>query len=176
MDYTDPQFYPQLKQLARSIDNMDYFQILNLPQTATLGDIKKTYFAQSRVLHPDKFYHIDDAELKSAIHKIYKRITESYVILKDSEKRAKYTTGINGPERATRLRYNEQIEEEAKKEREDAREVCKTPKGRKMFRQVEVDIRAERWDAAYRNLQTIALFEPGNADIAKLKDEINKKR
>lgn len=176
MDYTEPQFHPQLKQLAVQIDSMDYFQILNLPQTASLSDVKKTYFAQSRALHPDRFYHLDDVELKNAIHKIYKRITEAYVILKDSEKRAKYTANIAGENRLASLRFNEQAEEAVKKDREEAREICKTPKGRKIFRQVEADLRAEKWDAAFRNLQTIALFEPGNTEVAQLKAEIDKKR
>jgi len=176
MDYTHPSYHPQLKQLAASIDEMDYYQILNLPQDASYADIKQTYYAQSRALHPDKFYQLSDEELKRAIHKIYKRVTESYVILKDAGKRDKYTRDINGPDRAQKLRFSEQAEEEAKKEREDAREVCKTPKGRKLWRQVQLDLQAERWDAAFRNLQTIALFEPANADIKQLKEEVNQKR
>jgi len=176
MDYTHPQYHPQIKQLAAQIDQMDYFQILNLAQTATHADIKKSYFAQSRSLHPDRFYHLADEALKKAIHKIYKRVTEAYVILKNAENRAKYTAGINGPERASRLRFNQQAEAEIKKEKEDAREICTTPKGRQMWRLVEADMHAEKWDAAFRNIQTIALFEPGNQALKNLKEEINRKR
>ena len=176
MDYTHPQFYPQLKQLALQIDTMDYYQILNLAQESTPATIKQSYFAQSRSLHPDKFYHLPDEELKLAIHKIYKRVTEAYVVLKDSDKRDKYTRDINGPERQTKLRYDEQSEKEAEKEREDAKEVCKTPKGRQMFRQVEQDMRADRWDAAFRALQTIALFEPTNTAIKELQQRADRRR
>ncbi len=176
MDYTHPQYYPQLKQLAAQIDQMDYYQILNLAQDSTPAEIKQSYFAQSRSLHPDKFYHLPDEELKLAIHKIYKRVTEAYVILKDPLKRPKYIQGINSEQRDQRLRFDETAEEEAKKERVDAREVCKTPKGRQLFRQVEQDMRAEKWDAAFRNLQTIGLYEAGNPAIAELKTKVDRKR
>jgi len=176
MDYTHPQYHPQLMQLAQSVDQMDYYQILNLPQEATPAEVKQSYFDQSRSLHPDTFYHLPDEALKVAIHKIYKRITEAYVVLKDSEKRDKYTRDVNGPDRQQKLRYSEQAEEEAKKERVDAREVCKTPKGRELWRQVQLDLTAERWDIVFRSLQTISLFEPGNPEIKRLKDEVDKKR
>jgi curved DNA-binding protein CbpA len=176
MDYTDPSYHPQLKQLARTIDGLDYYEILNLPQDATAAEIKESYFAQSRALHPDRFYHLPDEELKAAIHKIYKRVTESYVILKDVQKRAKYTADINGPQRAVKLRFSEAAEEEVKKEQEEAKEVCKTPKGRQLWRTVEQDLRDEKWDAAFRNLQSISLWEPGNQSIIELKATVDKKR
>ena len=176
MDYTDPSYHPQLKQLALSIDQLDYYEILNLPQDATPAEIKQSYFGQSRGLHPDRFYHLPDEELKAAVHKIYKRVTESYVILKDPQKRAKYTADINGPQRATKLRFTEASEEAVKKEQEEAKEVCKTPKGRQLWRTVEQDLRDEKWDAVYRNLQSIALWEPGNQTIGELKVMVDKKR
>ncbi|MBN2361424.1 MAG: DnaJ domain-containing protein [Deltaproteobacteria bacterium] len=176
MDYTDPSYHPQLKQLAATIDQLDYYEILNLQQDASTAQLKESYFSQSRALHPDRFYHLPDEELKTAIHKIYKRITEAYVILKDPQKRAKYTADVNGPQRQEKLRFNEAAEEEAKKEQEEAREVCKTPKGRKLWRTVEQDLRDEKWDAAYRNLQSISLWEPGNPTIAELKATVDKKR
>lgn len=176
MDYTHPQYHPQLKQLAVNIDTMDYYQILNLAQDALPKTIKQAYFAQSRSLHPDKFYHLPDVELKQAIHKIYKRITEAYVVLKDPEKRPKYTTGINSPDRQQRLRFSEQAEKEAEKEREEAREVCKTPNGKKLYRQVVKEMQSENWDTAFRHLQTITLYEPKNQAVLDLKQQIDRKR
>lgn len=176
MDYTDPSYHPQLKQLAQTIDQLDYYEILNLPQDATTALIKDSYFGQSRALHPDRFYHLPDEELKAAIHKIYKRITEAYVILKDPQKRAKYTADVNGSQRATKLRFNETAEVEVKKEQEAAKEVCKTPKGRQLWRTVEQDLRDEKWDAAFRNLQSISLWEAGNQTIAELKAMVDQKR
>ena len=78
MDYTQPQFWPQLKQLAGNIDGLDYFQILNLAQTASSEQIRASYYLLARALHPDRFFHIDDEATKDAVHKIYKRVVEAY--------------------------------------------------------------------------------------------------
>jgi curved DNA-binding protein CbpA len=176
MDYTNPQYWPQLKQLAVQIDGMDYYQILNLPQTAKRGDVKQVYYAMYRALHPDKFYHLPDEQLKTAVTKIYKRITESYTILKDDKKRERYLEGINGPHRADRLRYNEQVEGEAKREERAAKEVAKTPQGKKMYNAAVAAIKSENWDEAYRQLQSAMMFEMGNEAIKKLKDEVDMRR
>lgn len=176
MDYTHPQYHPQLKQLAQQIDDLDYYQILNLPQTCTVAEIKQTYFSQSRALHPDAFYHLPDKVLKDAIHKIFKRVTEAYVILKDSQKRVAYTDGINGEARAKCLRYNEVSENKTAAKERKAREVCSTPKGKELFRQAQIAIQGGKLDSAFRHLQSIILYEPQNKRIIQLKDEINKRR
>lgn len=176
MDYTQPQFWPQLKQLAHTIDTLDYFQILNLPQTATVQQIRGAYYQMARALHPDKFYHIQDQELRDAVHKIYKRITESYTILKDEARRLKYLKDINGPERAQKLRYSEQSEQEFAEEQKQKAKICKTPQGEKIYQAALVDMANQRWDKAFRAIQSALMFEPGNDALKALKEELDQKR
>ena len=176
MDYTQPQFWPQLKQLAQTIDTLDYFQILNLPQTANMAQIRGSYYSMARALHPDKFYHIVDMELRDAVHKIYKRITESYTVLKDDSRRNKYVQDISGPARAEKLRYNEQSEQEAQQQQREKAKVAKTPQGEKMYQAALLDMQHQRWDKAARNIQSALMFEPGNDQLKALKEEIERKR
>jgi DnaJ-class molecular chaperone len=176
MDYTAPQFWPQLKQLAATIDGLDYFQILNLDQQASAAQIKTSYYAMARSLHPDKFYHLPDEELKAAVHKIYKRITEAHTILKDEAKRLKYRADVTGPERNKKLRFNEESEQETKKQAAEAAKVAKTPKGDQLYKAALVDMTNKKWDAAFKNIQTALLFEGGNQALKDLLAEIDKKR
>jgi DnaJ-class molecular chaperone len=175
-EYTDPQFWPQLKQLAATIDGLDYFQILNVATNAPGPQIKTSYYGLARALHPDKFFHLDDADLKAAVNKIYKRVTEAYMVLKDEPKRQKYIKDISGPERAKKLRFTEESEAEQKEQAKAAVKVAKTPKGEQMYNTAVVDLANGRYDAAYKALQSATLFEPANAELKKLLAEVDKKR
>jgi DnaJ-class molecular chaperone len=174
-EYTDPQFWPQLKDLASRIDTLDYYQILNIAQTATSAEIRKSYYQFARALHPDKFFALPDEELKVAVHKIYKRITESYTILKDETRRKTYTENINGPERMTKLRYDEQSEQKLKETKRKQAAVAQTPQGEKMFKAAQADMQAQRWDKALKNIQSALLFEPANEKLKELKAELEAK-
>ncbi len=175
-EYTEPQFWPQLKSLARSIDGLDYFQILNLPATATSPQIRAAYYALARALHPDKFYHINEEELKASVHKIYKRVTEAYTILKDETKRARYLKDISGPERQAKLRFTEASEAEQKEEQRQAAKVAKTPKAEQMYNASMLALQNGKLDEAYKAMQSAVLLEPGNAELKRLLGEIDKKR
>ena len=171
MDYTEEQFWPQLMQLSQTIDGLDYYQILNLTQQADERQIRTAYYQMSRALHPDKFYNINNPPLRAAVNKIFKRVTEAYTILRDAKKRALYTERINGPERATRLRFDETLEQEEKNRAREEREVAKTAQGKKMYLAAVADMQAGRWDKAVKNLQSALLFEPGNETLKQLKEE-----
>jgi curved DNA-binding protein CbpA len=175
-EYTEPQFWPHLKALASSIDGLDYFQILNLPSTATSTQIRTAYYGLARALHPDKFYHINEEELKRSVHKIYKRVTEAYTILKDEQKRARYLRDISGPERAGKLRFNEQSEAEQKEEKRQAAKVAKTPKGEQMYNASMVAFQNGKLDEAYKAMQSAVLLEPGNVELKRLLGELDRKR
>lgn len=175
-EYTDPQFWPQLLHLANTIDGLDYFQILNVAQEAQAPQIRTSYYGLARALHPDKFFHISDEPLKAAVTKIYKRVTEAYMILKDDAKRLKYLKDISGPDRTHKLRYTEASEAEQKEERKAATAVAKTPKGQQMYNTAMVDLQNGRYDAAFKALQSATLFEPGNTELKKLLAEVSAKR
>ena len=60
---------------------MDYYNILGVPRTASPEEIKKAYRKKAMETHPDR--PDGDAEL-------FKRITEAYEILSNSDKRSAY--------------------------------------------------------------------------------------
>jgi curved DNA-binding protein CbpA len=176
MDYTQPQYWPQLKHLANTIDGIDYFQILNVPQNAPGQQIRDSYYALARALHPDKFFHITDEELKDAVHKIYKRVVESYTILKDEKKRLKYQADIAGPHRMKKLRFSEESEAEQKEQAKLAVKVAKTPKGDQLYQAALLDMNKGQWEKAFKSIQTAVMFEPGNQELKALLADLDKKR
>jgi curved DNA-binding protein CbpA len=96
----DPIFEIEAQALAQIIDELDYFQILKIEPNASPVDIKNAYFRESRAYHPDQFFAVPDGDGKRAVAKIYKRINEAFVCLRDDRKRAKYLADVSGPDRA----------------------------------------------------------------------------
>jgi curved DNA-binding protein CbpA len=176
MDYTNPQYWPTLVDLAGRMDTLDYYQILNISHDSSSAQLKKSYYQLARALHPDKFFTIPDDGVKQAVHKIYKRITEAYTVLKDEAKRKKYNQGLSGDNREQYLRYNEELEQEHKKEKREAAKIAKTPQGEKSYQAAVVEIQKNNWDAAFRHVQSALLFEAGNEKLKQLLEEIKAKR
>jgi molecular chaperone DnaJ len=76
----------------------DYYQVLDLPRTATEADIKKAYRRLAMKLHPDR--NPDDHEATDK----FKEVKEAYEVLADAQKRAAYdqfghagVEGMRGP-------------------------------------------------------------------------------
>jgi molecular chaperone DnaJ len=76
----------------------DYYQVLDVPRTATEADIKKAYRRLAMKLHPDR--NPDDLEATDK----FKEVKEAYEILTDAQKRAAYdqfghagVEGMRGP-------------------------------------------------------------------------------
>ena len=64
----------------------DYYEILGVPRTATLADIKKVYRSLALKYHPDR---VPEAEKKVAEEK-FKEISEAYGVLSDPAKKQTY--------------------------------------------------------------------------------------
>src|SRR5436190_4065643 len=101
----DDGFEIEAQALAQILDELDYFQILKVGQNASPGEIKAAYYRESRLYHPDRFSTLPASELKDNIGKIYKRINEAYVCLRDDTKRTKYIADVIGPDRQRKLRF-----------------------------------------------------------------------
>ena len=168
----DDAFQIEATALAQVLDELDYFQILKIGQNASPGEIKAAYYRESRAYHPDRFSNLAASELKENIGKIYKRINEAYVCLRDDTRRMKYLADVLGPERQKKLRFVEASEQEMKKEKEQ--EVGATPQGRKFFMAGLADMAAQRFASAERNFKMALTYEPNNANFKAKRDEAGK--
>ena len=158
----DDTFEIEAAALAQVLDELDYFQILKVGQGANPNEIKTAYYRESRAYHPDRFYQLPNLDLKESIGRIYKRVNEAYVCLRDDVKRAKYLADVNGPDREKKLRFVEASEQELKKDKEQ--EIGTTPQGRKFFMAGLSDMAAQRFAAAERNFKMALTYEPANAN------------
>jgi DnaJ-class molecular chaperone len=159
------------------LDQLDYFEVLQLPKDATPADIKKAFYRESRAYHPDRFYQLENKELKDQVHELYKRVTEAYYVLRDDSKRRKYLADVTGPERAQKLRFTEASEAETKAavKKEVEEQIGTHPKGRNFYQLGTADLDAGRWAAAERNLKMALTYEPANAKYKEKLTEAQKK-
>src|SRR5262252_9327105 len=160
----DPSAMTHLNALAARLSTLDYFQILNVANSATPPEIKAAFHRWSREFHPDRFYQVADKELKHRVNEVYKRITEAYYVLRDDVKRKTYLSDISGPERARRLRFTEaaELETKAAVRKEQEEQIGTHPKGRQFFQAGMADFDAQKWAAAERNFKMALTFEPAN--------------
>jgi DnaJ-class molecular chaperone len=127
----------QIAELAArcaKLNQIDYFEVLQISRDATPADIKKAFYSESRAYHPDRFYQLESKELKDQVNELYKRFTES------SEAESKAAV---------------------KKEHEE--QIGVHPKGRQFYQLGHNDFEAGRWSAAERNLKMALTYEPANA-------------
>jgi DnaJ-class molecular chaperone len=145
--------------LARIIEELDYYQLLDLRRDAGAGEVKRAYHSSSRNFHPDANRHLE-GELRAASHAIAKRITEAYAVLRDPRRRQAYDRSLESgaPIRMQLADASAEADRRSSQERGG-----RTPQGRQFFKLAEADIAKSNWAAAARNLQTALTFEPDNA-------------
>jgi curved DNA-binding protein CbpA len=102
--------------LFRRLDQLTYFQILQIDRRADAKAIKKAYFTVSKDFHPDSFFRKNLGSFHAKIEAIFKRINLAYEVLSNEHKRKAYEATI--PYEATR----EEIEAKRKAEREKERD------------------------------------------------------
>ncbi|QRN02637.1 DnaJ domain-containing protein [Legionella sp. MW5194] len=68
----------------------NFYEVLGVPPTASLEDIKKAYKKAALLVHPDKYQEPDAEE-------VFKKLGEAYSVLVDGEKRRQYDLSSSDP-------------------------------------------------------------------------------
>lgn len=155
--------------LAKLVNELDYYQLLEIPREAPASAVKRAYHAIARRLHPDANRDLPGPE-RAALESVARRVCEAYQVLRDGRRRRAYDAQLAAGS-GTRIRL---AEAEAQAEREAvAHHLGRTPNGRRYFNLARGDIDRGDFAGAQRNLRTALTFEPDNAFFRKKLDEVS---
>ena len=158
----------EVRALAGLVDELDYYQLLEISRDAPASGVKRAYYAVTRRLHPDANRDLEAAD-RETLERVARRVSEAYQVLRDGRRRRAYDSQLAAGSGA-RMQL---AEAEAQAEK-DALEhhLGRTPNGRRFFNLARADIDRGDLVAAGRNLRTALTFEPGNPYFKKKLDEV----
>lgn len=149
----------EIHALAKLLDELDYYQLLEIERGAPGSAVKRAYYQATRRFHPDANRHLK-GEDRSALERIAKRVSEAYQVLRDPRRRKAYDGQLTTGEGAHRIQLAAADAEASRQAVED--HLGKTPNGRRFFNLARSDIDRGDLAAAARNLKMALTFEPQN--------------
>jgi len=86
----DQRFIERLDYMDQNYETLGYYGVLGIPESASLGDIKKAYYRVAKEFHPDRHFSSQSEDLKEKLNRIFFYITEAYKTISDPVKRKEY--------------------------------------------------------------------------------------
>lgn len=162
----------EISALVRIMDELDYYQLLNVDDKASSAEIRRAFHDSSRHFHPDANRGLD-GELRQHCARISKRITEAYCVLRDKRRRQAYDLK-RGDASGLRIQLAEAKSAHVEQRRAEARGA--TAQGRQFHGKAEADLKAGNLAGALQNIQMALTFEPGNAGFKAMAEELRARK
>lgn len=162
----------EIAALAKIMDELDYYQLLNVEPSASSADIRRAFHVSSRNFHPDANRHLE-GEVQAQCQKISKRITEAYCILRDKRRRQAYDARVSEGD-ALRIQLAEA--KQAHDERRKVERSGATPQGRQFHGKAEAELKAGNLAGAIQNIQMALTFEANNAGFKAMLEELRERQ
>ena len=158
----------EISALVRIMDELDYYQLLNVDSSATTSEIRSAFHASSRSFHPDANRELP-ADLREHCGMISKRVTEAYCVLRDTRRRRTYDI-----KRAEGDTLRIQLAEAKSAHAEQRKAECRggTAQGRQFHSKAETEIKAGNLAGANQHIQMALTFEPGNAGFKTMVESL----
>lgn len=93
--------------LHADLDVLTYYNLLGVLPGAAEIDIRNAFRERARLLHPDRYYSLEDQDLKAQISAVYKRLSEGHRVLCNVDRRRVYHALV----REGTVRYTEKAAE-----------------------------------------------------------------
>ncbi|MBJ19723.1 MAG: J domain-containing protein [bacterium] len=158
----------EISALVRIMDELDYYQLLNIGSTASSSEIRKAFHDSSRSFHPDANRQLA-ADLQEQCGQISKRITEAYCVLRDTRRRKVYDAQRAEGD-ARRIQLAEARSAHAQQRRAECRGA--TARGRQFHAKAETELKSGNLGGAIQHLQMALTFEPGNTGFKTMVEEL----
>lgn len=159
----------EIRALAKVIDELDYYQLLEVSRECSTSELKRAYYESSRRFHPDANRHLA-GELRLALESIAKRLSEAYSVVRDPRRRKAYDQLISGDGEGLRIQLAD-----ADVLGSQRPETGTTPQGKRFFRLAQNDLETGDLASAARNLQMARTFEPHNDLFEQKLEEVRAK-
>lgn len=160
----DP-FTLHIEALFNKLDQLTYYQLLNVSSSTGIDDIKIAFYRFARIYHPD--LHRDKSQnIQEKVDKIFKRMNEAYRVLTDSHQKKMYEIALaRGEKRIYATKSSEKINIIAPEA------ALRTLDGKKHFKVALSYLKAGNYQLAKLNFQ-LALSNEGPLPIItnKLKE------
>ncbi len=158
----------EISALVRIMDELDYYQLLNVESNASTAEIRAAFHASSRSFHPDANRELGEA-LREQCGRISKRITEAYCVLRDTRRRKAYDARRSGSE-SLRIQLAEARSAHVEQRRAEARGA--TAQGRQFHGKAEAELKRGNLAGALQNIQMALTFEPTNAGFRAMAEDL----
>jgi len=157
----------ELRALANIVEDLDYYQLLEVAPGATGSEVRNAYHSIARRYHPDRLRQ-EGAPILSAAEHVAKRVSEAYAVLRDPRRRRAYDQQRSDGERRLRL-----VEGGARADRQMSDErQGRTPNGRRYITLAHQDLARGDLKAARQNLQMALTYEPDHAWVKEKLTEL----
>ena len=158
----------EISALVRIMDELDYYQLLNVDSSASTAEIRAAFHVSSRSFHPDANRELEEA-LREQCGRISKRITEAYCVLRDSRRRKAYDARRVGGE-SLRIQLAEARSAHVEQRRAEARGA--TAQGRQFHGKAEAELKRGNLAGALQNIQMAITFEPTNVGFKAMAEDL----
>jgi len=162
----------EIAALSKIMDELDYYQLLNVEPDASTADIRKAFHISSRSFHPDANRELV-GELRDQCQEISKRITEAYCVLRDIRRRKAYDAKVS---RGDSLRIQLADARNAHIEQRKIERTGATAQGRQFHGKAEADLKTGNLAGAIQNIQMALTFEAGNAGFKSMLEELRERQ
>ena len=163
----------ELRALASIVEDLDYYQLLEVEGKASAVDVRTAYHQIARRYHPDRVRQ-EGSDARQYAERIAKRVSEAYAVLRNPRRRKLYDQQLAGSGDERRLQLVEggaQADRAVSDERQG-----KTPNGRRYITLAHQHLDRSDWKAAKQNLQMALTYEPDNGwvkeKLAEVKEQL----